>query len=277
MEDLVSSAHEPSSPANQMMQFQFDYSNCQVNCKEKIVLCIDTSMETENTFLKSKDNKPHSLLSLWKNALELFVWNKSLINSKHEFAIILLEDKEAVWLMDFTSDAKMICEAISALAASSTTTTDVFDISVLFQTIVDKASPPPSTNPTPLLPPDYITRCILLYGRSSTIPVYRGDPQHRQQLISSPYFFLDIIYGHEAPELMSNNCETIFNILAELQPHHKTMVLDIWHNATRMFDHMARLLPHPLQRPPTCDIDHRLLPSNNNHTVVTCDNTEIDH
>ena len=31
--------------------------------------------------------------------------------------------------------------------------------------------------------------------------------QYREQLISSPYFFLDIIYGHEAPELMSNNCE----------------------------------------------------------------------
>ena len=43
-------------------------------------------------------SKPHSLLSLWKNALELFVWNKSLINSKHEFAIVLLEDKEAVWV-----------------------------------------------------------------------------------------------------------------------------------------------------------------------------------
>ena len=54
--------------------------------------------------------------------------------------------------MDFTSDAKMICEAISALATSSATTTDVFgnyndhkitcfyhhyllDISVLFQTM----------------------------------------------------------------------------------------------------------------------------------------------
>ena len=43
-------------------------------------------------------SKPHSLLSLWKNALELFVWNKSLINSKHEFAIVLLEDKEAIWV-----------------------------------------------------------------------------------------------------------------------------------------------------------------------------------
>lgn len=57
--------------------------------------------------------------------------------------------------MDFTSDAKMICEAVSALAASSSTTNDVFgnyhdcnddmllciiincnlDISVLFQTV----------------------------------------------------------------------------------------------------------------------------------------------
>ena len=50
------------------------------------------------------------------------------------------------------------------------------DMPVPFVYSTEKALPPP-TSPTPLLPPDYITRCILLYGRSSTIPVYRGDPQ----------------------------------------------------------------------------------------------------
>ena len=33
-----------------------------------------------------------SLLSVWKNALELFVWNKSALNSDHEFAIVILKE-----------------------------------------------------------------------------------------------------------------------------------------------------------------------------------------
>ena len=48
-------------------------------------------------------------------------------------------------------------------------------------------APPPPTNPAPLLPPDYVTRCILLYGRSSTIPVYKGDPQVVSQYTYVPY------------------------------------------------------------------------------------------
>ena len=38
-----------------------------------------------------------SLLKVWKNALELFVWNKSSMNSNHEFALVILKDK-ANWV-----------------------------------------------------------------------------------------------------------------------------------------------------------------------------------
>ena len=38
-----------------------------------------------------------SLLSVWKTALEMFVHNKTMINSKHEFAIVILRDK-AEWV-----------------------------------------------------------------------------------------------------------------------------------------------------------------------------------
>ena len=39
------------------------------------------------------------LLDVWKNALQLFVWNKHLINKKHEFAIVILNEK-AQWVND---------------------------------------------------------------------------------------------------------------------------------------------------------------------------------
>ena len=38
-----------------------------------------------------------SLLSVWKNALELFVFNKSAMNSSHEFALVVLTD-QANWV-----------------------------------------------------------------------------------------------------------------------------------------------------------------------------------
>ena len=37
------------------------------------------------------------LLDVWKNALQLFVWNKHLISKKHEFAIVILNEK-AQWV-----------------------------------------------------------------------------------------------------------------------------------------------------------------------------------
>ena len=37
------------------------------------------------------------LLDVWKNALKLFVWNKHFINKKHEFAIVILNEK-AQWV-----------------------------------------------------------------------------------------------------------------------------------------------------------------------------------
>ena len=33
-----------------------------------------------------------SILLLWKSALELFVWNKSMLNSEHQFALVVLTD-----------------------------------------------------------------------------------------------------------------------------------------------------------------------------------------
>jgi hypothetical protein len=38
-----------------------------------------------------------SLLNVWKNALEMFIHNKNMINNKHEFAIVILRDT-AEWV-----------------------------------------------------------------------------------------------------------------------------------------------------------------------------------
>ena len=37
------------------------------------------------------------MLTVWKNALELFVWNKHHLSKDHEFAVVILRDK-AEWV-----------------------------------------------------------------------------------------------------------------------------------------------------------------------------------
>ena len=50
----------------------------------------------------------------------------------------------------------------------------------------------------------------------------------------------------------------IFDILAEMYPRPKALVLDWSHNVTFLFNCFAKLLAHPLQRPVQNKMDNRL-------------------
>ncbi len=60
------------------------------------------------------------MLTVWKNALELFVWNKHLLNKQHEFAVVILRDK-AEWVSQLAfnqSDLSIIIMATTLITAS---------------------------------------------------------------------------------------------------------------------------------------------------------------
>ena len=38
-----------------------------------------------------------NLLSVWKSALTLYIWNKHLLNSEHQFAVVIVGEK-AQWV-----------------------------------------------------------------------------------------------------------------------------------------------------------------------------------
>ena len=61
------------------------------------------------------------LLDVWKNALKLFVWNKHFINKKHEFAIVILNEK-AQWVSKWfgKGSLKHCTQSISLSVLSST-------------------------------------------------------------------------------------------------------------------------------------------------------------
>ena len=92
--------------------------------------------------------------------------------------------------------------------------------------------------------------------------------------MSSPNFFLDVLYSHEIPGV-SNLCQvsfisvcsawlyiilqSIFDILAEMCPKPKAMVLDWSSNVVKLFNCFAKLIAHPLQRPLQSHMDSKLL------------------
>ena len=54
-----------------------------------------------------------SLLSVWKNALEMFVHNKSMISKKHEFAVVILKDS-AQWVSQGMLATSTVGEPVDA-------------------------------------------------------------------------------------------------------------------------------------------------------------------
>jgi hypothetical protein len=58
--------------------------------------------------------------------------------------------------------------------------------------------------------------------------------------------------------LIFNTLQGIFDILAELYPKPKAMVLDWSFNITQLFNCFAKLLAHPMQRPIQTHMEHKL-------------------
>ena len=60
--------------------------------------------------------------------------------------------------------------------------------------------------------------------------------------------------------LASPPSQSIFDILAEMNPKPKALVLDWSHHVTQLFNCFAKLLAHPLQRPVQTQMDSKLSP-----------------
>jgi hypothetical protein len=82
-----------------VLSFDFNAQDIHYSCPEKIVLCIDLSKDVVATTVTSKDKGDVDLLTIWKSALNQFVFNKSEVGSNHEFALVVLTDK-ANWVKE---------------------------------------------------------------------------------------------------------------------------------------------------------------------------------
>lgn len=221
-----------------------------VNCPEKIVLCLDLSSEMEQMKFLSRAGDRFSTLQLVKRTIGLFVQSKHRLDSRHEFGLVTVHET-AAWLRDFTKDPRDISNLIEDL--DETCDCSALDIGSLLKVILRRVELPVMEDPS--LPPPYIVRVILIIGRSQS--KLELDHEVHKMLVMSPYLFIDVFYVHEPPS-EHNCCEQIFDQLCSLDVKGQSYIFEVSKNLTKLYDNMAQLLAHPLQRPLQKDTSNRI-------------------
>ncbi|XP_064604830.1 BRISC and BRCA1-A complex member 1-like [Liolophura sinensis] len=226
-----------------------------VNCPEKIVICLDFSSEMDKPMFRTRAGDKFAPLKLVKRALGFYVHSKHRMDSRHEFALILLQDS-AIWVKDFTNDPRELVNLLEDL--EDTGGCESCDLSTVFQSIYERVVMPTVEGDPLVLPPPYIVRLLMIYGRSHcTLEIPHKEAQ--RALFSSPYFFVDAFYIHEASS-EENKCEEIFDSLCDLDYKGFSYIFEASRNPTKIYDFMAQLLAHPLQRPGQKDTAYKLRP-----------------
>lgn len=221
-----------------------------VNCPEKIVLCLDLSTEMEQMKFLSRAGDRFSTLQLVKRTIGLFLQSKHRLDSRHEFGLITVHET-ATWFRDFTKDPRDISNLLEDL--HGTCECSAFDVGSLLKVILRQVDLPLMEDIA--LPPPYIVRVILIIGRSQNKLIL--DHEVHKLLLLSPYLFIDVFYVHEPPS-EQNCCEQIFDQLCSLDVKGQSYIFEVSKNLTKLYDNMAQLLAHPLQRPLQKDTSNRI-------------------
>jgi hypothetical protein len=227
-----------------------------VNIPEKIVICLDLSTDANYTPYRFGDGTKISPLAMMKRVAHIFLYSKKLLNIKHQYALVVLHENHATWLHDFTNDPKDITSILANLTESEQP--DMFDLSVLFDSMVEHILLPHVDDPSKIAP-SYDVRVILLYARSNCIPTFSCEKASYELLKSSPYFFLDLLYIHEpVTDENKETCEQIFHSLCTQICSETSYVFNVARNPTKLHDCMSKLLAHSLQRPVQEEADYKL-------------------
>lgn len=210
-----------------------------VNCPEKIVLCLDVSKEMESLSFRMRNGDKVFFITLIKKALAIFFRTKHMMNSKHEFALMFL-DTSSAWMFDFCSDPMKILTILEDM--TKLVECEQCELSSIFDEILKHVAIPSASSGVP----PYTVRVILIYGRSVCVPQLNRKQNHKAVELSN-CFGIDVVYVHDPPSA-ENNCEKIFDVLCDLDERGTSYILEASKNPTKVFDCMAQLLAHPLQR-----------------------------
>lgn len=229
----------------------------EINLSEKILLVIDTVREREFTAFKLGTGATYSPLFMIRRVIESFVCAKSSIQRTHEFALMKLSVDGAHWVCDFTGNVKTIMNKMETVVEEILEEEQkTYDLGQLFEKIEQRLPMPPRSRLGAL--PRFVTRVILIYARSNSVPRFQTGHKYLEMLTDNPYFFLDALFIHE-PSCGENACEEVYAGITALDTTNFSYILEVGRNAAKLHDNMAKLLAHPLQRPPQKDARYTIL------------------
>eukprot|EP00794_Sanderia_malayensis_P007999 gene7999-8858_t len=238
-----------------------------INCMEKIIIFIDISWEMSNISLTSV--RQETFLQYIKGSLEMFLSTKNAVNPLHEYALALVQNDSVFWCHEFTNQLDTIQDIIEGLEPTDTPKNndeqDIFYFDSIIQLIKDHCQLPEVGDH--LLTPPYVIRCILIFGRSHCTPQISLEQKAIfKQFKDSPFFFIDILYLHDSPT-QDNKAQEIYQFFCDLDKDETGYVLEVSNSVQRLYDNMAKLICHPLQRSPQTEAFYDLIPLEDPNSV----------
>ncbi|KAM8874613.1 BRISC and BRCA1-A complex member 1 [Spinachia spinachia] len=218
-----------------------------VNCPEKVIICLDLSEEMYLLKLESFNGSKTNALNISQKMIEMFVRTKHKIDKRHEFALVVVND-DALWLSGFTSDPRELCSCLYDL---ETNVCESFNLEDLLNVIRQKIELPSMDN-VQTVPPPYVVRTVLIYGRHAG-QLHFSPSEAVGKMLQSPYFFFDVVYLHNGMEEQGDETSWRDNYTSFCNLDSKGMCyrfeVSLSGPAIELHNCMAKLLAHPLQRP----------------------------
>lgn len=222
-----------------------------MNVPERIIICLDVCCDDKSSLFRFGDGTTFTPFNMMKRILDFFLHSKHAINKRTEFALLIMKESEPLWAQNFTNNLKDIFNAIDCTllkdCASNGCTTETFDFQNVFQLIKQKVAIPEFKQEECILPPPYVVRMLVLYGRSNCLPLIPQDDPYFIFLKKQMYFYIDILLAHEE-DCGEYKCAEIYDALQEMDNGY-SYLFEVSRNAIKIHDCIAKLLAHPLQRP----------------------------
>lgn len=236
----------------------------ELNLPEKIILVIDTVREQQCTPFKLGTGATFSPLYMIRRVVESFVGAKSTIQpGAHEYALMSLDSQGASWLCDYTSNIKTVVNHLESIAEDVLDEEQkTYDLGQLFEAIHARIAIPPMNQPM------FVSRVILIYGRSNSIPKFHTGHKYLENLTENPCFFLDVLFVHE-PASDDDMCEAVYAEIAALDTTSYSYIFEVGRNPANLHNNMAKLLAHPLQRPLQKDACYNFISNTTTQEVHT--------
>lgn len=240
---------------SQALLESFDPLAIEQKLPEKIIFCIDLSDETGDNLFTMADGNFKPMIKVLQNALKVFALSKHAMDPKHEFALVIVHDT-VIWVTEFSSDPNQLVKELEV--TNETIPCQSFDLSSLFESILEEVSLPEKLTNGSLQNNQYIVRAILFYGRSNMLPTLKPNCHALQTLLDSKHFFLDVLFVHN--ELINDNkIQEIYDFFCGLDQKDVSYIYEVSSDPIELHNYVAMLLAHPMQRPPQCAREHKIL------------------